>query len=527
MKSIPPNSSSAAVLSEKLLWGVLAAHLLLWTLVPALVNGNLPLDVVEALAWGREWQLGYPKHPPLSAWMAEAVTVVLGRQPWGMYLLSSLCITSAIALVYATAKRLAPHTHALVGALLLEGVYYHNFTSPEFNVNICIMPMLGAMAYTLVRGLESGRVAWWVLSGVFAGLAVLGKYTAGMLLGPVVLVTLLHPRLRKSYHTPGPYFGLIACALVVSPHVWWIVQSKGQTLGYAAQRAGSDDAQWYDHLLQPIAFAGDMAAVMALVLILAWPLLWPGKLAGSVKAQPDEPREETDGVGLLDRSARAWLVMTLAFGGLVSFALMSLLTGWQVRSMWAAPMFLFAGLALVQLKPPTLSPATIRRFKLHLAVVLLLPVFGYAGMVLIKPMTGGAKRVHFPGPQLAMQVSEAWGKRYDRPLPIAAGRNWVAGCVSYYAEDRPSAYLNVDPLGTAWCDDERLNREGGVIMHVLYKKLPLDAPPDEQWTDWQMRFPAMEIQPRLILPQQAVLGEPKPVAIDWAIIPPADTLESD
>ena len=33
------------------------AHLIIWTLVPSLTNKNLPLDTIEALAWGSnlEW----------------------------------------------------------------------------------------------------------------------------------------------------------------------------------------------------------------------------------------------------------------------------------------------------------------------------------------------------------------------------------------------------------------------------------------------------------------------------------------
>ena len=30
----------------------LTAHLIFWTLVPSLTNQNLPLDTIEALAWG-------------------------------------------------------------------------------------------------------------------------------------------------------------------------------------------------------------------------------------------------------------------------------------------------------------------------------------------------------------------------------------------------------------------------------------------------------------------------------------------
>ena len=43
----------------------LFAHLLIWTLIPSIVNTNLPLDTIEALTWGNELKLGYDKYPPI------------------------------------------------------------------------------------------------------------------------------------------------------------------------------------------------------------------------------------------------------------------------------------------------------------------------------------------------------------------------------------------------------------------------------------------------------------------------------
>lgn len=496
----------------KVLSLVLLAHLALWTLIPALVNHNLPMDTVEAAAWGREWELGYAKHPPLSAWMTELFTVVLGRTGWPMYLLSSLCITSAIGLVYATARRMLPARDALVAALLLEGIYYHTFTSPEFNVNICIMPLLAGMGYALVCGLESGRAGWWIVSGACAGLAVLGKYTAAMLIGPVVLVVVLHPELRKSFRTAGPYLGLIAGTLIVAPHLWWIVESKGQTMEYAARRAGGKEIDWHDHLVRPLGFSAKMIGVAIPMLILALPLR---KKVSDTFSKDSGDKKGTD--PFLSASARRWLIRTLAFGGLASFFVMAALTGWKIRTMWAAPMFLFVGLCLVYFRPLDLGPVRFKWFLRLVALVLVVTPLGYAGQVLIQPMTGDAKRVHFPGPELAAIVSDEWHARYDRPLPIAAGEIFVASCVSYYADDRPAAYLDIDPAGAAWCDDDRLNREGGVLIHVEGDPLPAD------WEAWQERFPAMQRMPRLELKPTVRFGDPPPLQIDWAIIPPGES----
>ena len=43
------------------------AHLVFWTLIPSLTNHNLPLDIIEALAWGSNLDWGFNKHPPMSA----------------------------------------------------------------------------------------------------------------------------------------------------------------------------------------------------------------------------------------------------------------------------------------------------------------------------------------------------------------------------------------------------------------------------------------------------------------------------
>ena len=36
--------------------GFLALHFIVWTTLPSLLYANLPLDLIEALAYGREWQ---------------------------------------------------------------------------------------------------------------------------------------------------------------------------------------------------------------------------------------------------------------------------------------------------------------------------------------------------------------------------------------------------------------------------------------------------------------------------------------
>ena len=49
----------------------LSLHLIVWTLVPALSNVNLPLDTIEHLAWASNLDWGFNKHPPLVAFVLD------------------------------------------------------------------------------------------------------------------------------------------------------------------------------------------------------------------------------------------------------------------------------------------------------------------------------------------------------------------------------------------------------------------------------------------------------------------------
>ena len=79
---------------------LLLFHLIIWTLVPTLSNVNLPLDTIEALAWGSNLDWGYIKHPPFSAWAVEFVYRIFGNQDWAYYFLSQIFVVSTFIIVW-------------------------------------------------------------------------------------------------------------------------------------------------------------------------------------------------------------------------------------------------------------------------------------------------------------------------------------------------------------------------------------------------------------------------------------------
>jgi 4-amino-4-deoxy-L-arabinose transferase-like glycosyltransferase len=82
----------------------ITAHLIFWTLIPSLTNQNLPLDTIEALAWGSNLDWGFNKHPPMSAFFPEVFFQIFGSQDWAYYLLSQIFVLIAFYYVFKFSK---------------------------------------------------------------------------------------------------------------------------------------------------------------------------------------------------------------------------------------------------------------------------------------------------------------------------------------------------------------------------------------------------------------------------------------
>ena len=102
----------------------LALHAVVWTVLPALFFLNLPLDLIEGLLYGREWQLGYDKLPPLPWWMLEATYRLFGPDLF-FYALSQATVIAAFALIWVMARQLVgPNGFGSDPRALSTGIYH-------------------------------------------------------------------------------------------------------------------------------------------------------------------------------------------------------------------------------------------------------------------------------------------------------------------------------------------------------------------------------------------------------------------
>lgn len=433
-----------------LFWGFALLHGLLWTLLPALVNANLPLDVIEGLCWGHEWQWGYHKHPPIKPWAIETAAFLSGRGDWAQYLLSQVCVVAAFAAMWRLAADFLRPSLALISVLLLEGIYYHNYTSPEFNVNVAQLPFWAMTLFFVWRGVSREKaLGAWIGAGLCVGLGFLSKYIFLFLAFSVIAMVICVRPFRACLKTPGPWVAAALALVVVSPHLRWVVDNDFITIRYGMARVHAYRGFFGNHLYYPLKFL----VGQSLILIPSLLLLLSLKNGGTTFKSG------------ADRKDRSRFLLFLSFGPPLIMVTLAGIFGWKLRSMWGTPLFLISGLALVHFFQHRIALNRLKRFAVLWSVFFCLALAAYGGVTLVGPsFTGRAKKTQFPGEALARLVTQRWQDRFDRPAETVIGPFWYAGNIAYHTPNRPSVFIDADSRKSPWIDLARVRKNGAVVV---------------------------------------------------------------
>ncbi len=430
--------------------GFLALHAAVWTALPALLYPNLPLDLIEALMYGREWQLGYDKLPPLPWWLVQIAYQLAGRD-FAYYLLAEISVCAAFALVYAAARPLVGAVGALVSVLIIDGLHYLNYTAAKFNHDVIQLPFWALAGLSFHRALREGRRADWLLLGLALGLSLWAKYFVVALLAPMVAFALADREARKALATPGPYIAAAVALVTVAPHVVWLIKTDFLPLAYAEHRALLPRG-WYDHLWHPLQFAVSQLFFMLPSLIVAAPLFVP-------RRRPDELDTMTS-ADAFDRRIVTWL----AFGPMVTVLAMAAISGRGVVAMWGYPLWLFLGLWLV-VQARAAPRARLARIVATWAIVFICLALAFAGNYGVLPQYDHRYRaVFFPGGSLGREITELYHDKTGRKLAYVIGTMWDAGNLAHYSPDRPRVLVDGEPERAPWIDLADLRRKGAVVV---------------------------------------------------------------
>ena len=406
--------NSAKINANKILTVFLLSHFAIWVLVPSITNHNLPLDTIEALAWGSNLDWGFNKHPPLSAFAVEVFYQIFGSQDWAYYFLSQICVVTSFFVVWKFSEYFFQNKiYSLIAVLLLEGIYFYNYTTPEFNVYVCELAFWALTVYYCWKGFEKNDYASWLLFGFFSGLGVLSHYLFIYLLCALD-VFFIYLIINKKINFKC-LISYVPFLLVLLPHLIWLTENNYITITYALHRTGLSEPNFLDHFIHPLIFLGKQIGILAPFFLMV--LLLVAKLKTNFNF----------------KDKKLLFLLTINIIPIILMFLTSMLMGVKVRTMWMTPFYLFFGVLLIYIFQ---SQINLNKLKYFVSLFLILFIFSPFAYAYIS-ITQTDKRTDYPGKEHAIEVQKRWDKKFESKINVVLGNEWLAGNLSYHLKSRP------------------------------------------------------------------------------------------
>ncbi len=394
-------------------------HLIIWTLVPTITNHNLPLDTIEALAWGSNLEWGFSKHPPGSAFFSQIFFMIFGAQDWAYYLLSQIFICITFIFIFKLANEILNNSLlSLISVLLAESIYFYNFTSPEFNVNVCQLPFWSIVVYYSWRIFNQKKINLkdCILLGFFGAVGFLSKYLFIYLLFSVALLFLYCVFLKKKKFDFKYLISFEVFIVLLIPHLIWLNDNNFITVTYGLKRTGLEDSNIFDHVKFPIIFLLKQIGLLVPFFLLVKLLIKKIKYKINFKDKK---------------------FSFLFFVSMVPIILMlvtSIITGSKIRTMWMTPFYITFGIFFIYIFKSQINLKKINSF-----------LYGFIFLFFLSPalysyisINQTDKRTDYPGKEIAIKVQYVWDQQFDNPINVVFGNEWNAGNLSYHLKSRPS-----------------------------------------------------------------------------------------
>ncbi|MBO4648734.1 MAG: glycosyltransferase family 39 protein [Lentisphaeria bacterium] len=412
--------------AKALFWfiGIVAV---LWSVQCTLFQSVLGKDIVETVMWGAQGQLGHLKHPPLSGWIGYAVAVISGYSDFAMYLTAQLFLALGTYYVYKLAREFWDETESAAAALLLYVLFYYNPSSMKFCSHFLEAAFMPPMVYYIVRGAKEDRLVDWLLAGFFTALAVMGKYSAVIVLPGCLVYILLRAERRKCFLRPGVWCGMLLAFVLLIPHLIWLVQHDFCCIRHIERRVSDDVMPWYYFL--------EVAGVGLAPVACQWIVLYLVRLPNR--------REDLERRKISGEPLNLALLLTL-----IPVAVLTLvaLSGEDVVLMWYSFLAAWTGIAALALFPWRLTRSSFRNLWLLTVVYTVIALTVSTLDIVWKSRL----RCHADPAEIVKMAERFYQTR--RPggkIPAVIGERWICGVIQFYSPEHPQAFCDSDQISLA------------------------------------------------------------------------------
>jgi 4-amino-4-deoxy-L-arabinose transferase-like glycosyltransferase len=437
-----------------------------WLLVSMLTQNALMGDNIEQSNWAHSFEWGYYKHPPLPTWLLIAASYVLGPNWWLTNVLAALCLLATALATYALALRLTTRRNAQL-AILLWGLHLTlTWRVSLYNHNTVLMLMCALMAWAVVSATQQHSMRHWLIAGACAGLALLAKYQAAILIF-VLLAALAQGRyLANPFHRKGVLRAALMAALIFAPHAIWLVANDFLPMHYASNQLPKT---WsLDGQIATISFALQQMrffwpSIAAVLVCIAF-------IPASAKSTRMNRHARNGGRG----PNMVW-IRFLAFGPLAAVLIIGL-AGTRLQNHWGMQTLQFAclGFAVWLGRGSSARPRQLLVVAIVLHFLLMATVVRNSLYVHEFGWQGQADK-NYPARELTQKALADWNSASTCRLQYVVGPSFEAGTISVFSGQSPKVLEGASYVASPWIDKSDLQRQGALYVTYAPDELPATA----------------------------------------------------
>lgn len=450
------------------IWPVLlalvGANVVLWTLLPLLLEASIRLDVAEGVIGGDAWRLSYIRHPPFSTWLVGLASMTGPFRYLAIDLLGQLLAVGALLVVAVFVRRVAGDSAGAMVLVLGLVSPFATYVPIQVSHNIGLMPFWALALAASWFAFERGRIIDWAALGLAVGFGLWAKYAIVQLMVPLAVAFLAVPEWRRRALTAGPWIAACLAAIVILPHAMDVFLQGSTTISFAMRTLPAT-------LLQRVGFVAGVLLNSALLML-------PMVLLGALVAGGPAPLWRNIKAAFASPTRFDIFLHAAAAGPIIVLCIAALL-GVRPRFLWLTPISLsFAawwanaacrGRAAAEVVRPALRP-----------VVALMAAFAAAYVVV--RLAGPYLRSEPRYPDLdarvfAQKALAAWQRvepgttpGYVVSMGAQRGRQ-AAGSLRMELAGRPKVLENNSKAFSPWIDEADLRRRGALVV----SSMPIDA----------------------------------------------------
>jgi len=414
----------------------------IWAAFATISTGRgLHADSLEAYAWGREFILGYYKHPPFWSWIAGLWFAVFPKTNFSFWFLSELNGAIGLAGAWALIGRFGDRRMQILGVLLLMLTPFYQFNAQRFNANTILLSLWPWTLYFFVRSIETRRVSHALVCGILAGCALMSKYYGAILVATCFFAALTHDGRRDYFRSAAPYISTAAAFLVFLPHLLWLVRDGFQPLFYLADRIDKADRAIANQYFQFI--VGNLAFFILPGTLLLF-ARWRG---GPQAARPDLGRSH--GPSFINVLAFAPFILTLVAGTIGHTAL---------GIPFAVSILALVPVLMASVINPSIDHAI--KYARNLVGVVIVACLAVSAALPYFYLRFDESHYSMPRDEMADAAMDIWKRETGLPLRYVSGERDYGMAVAFRSKDNTSDFNNFNLRWSPWVTREGLKTHG-------------------------------------------------------------------